>query len=102
MRLHSVSNPVEKFFLRPGYPSVFRIFIGVFFFALIGWAHGQRPPTTILTLDRSKISKVPTTSSAPAPSISHEVKDIFEKSAKAIVKIRGTDEHGDFAGTGFF
>ncbi|MEP6699516.1 MAG: S1C family serine protease [Verrucomicrobiota bacterium] len=35
-------------------------------------------------------------------SISHEVKDIFEKSAKAVVKIRGTDQHGDLAGTGFF
>ena len=35
-------------------------------------------------------------------SISREVKDIFEKSAKAIVKIRGTDQHGDLAGTGFF
>src|SRR3954470_3947322 len=35
-------------------------------------------------------------------SISREVKDIFEKSAKAVVKIRGTDQHGDLAGTGFF
>jgi serine protease Do len=44
---------------------------------------------------------------APAPepsstSISREVKDIFEKSGKAVVKIRGTDEHGDLSGTGFF
>src|SRR5256886_3350285 len=35
-------------------------------------------------------------------SISREVKDVFDKSAKAVVKIRGTDEHGEFAGTGFF
>ena len=35
-------------------------------------------------------------------SISREVKDIFEKSGKAVVKIRGTDEHGDLSGTGFF
>jgi len=35
-------------------------------------------------------------------SISREVKDVFNKSAKAVVKVRGTDEHGEFAGTGFF
>ena len=35
-------------------------------------------------------------------SISHEVKEIFEKSGRAVVKIRGTDEHGDLSGTGFF
>jgi serine protease Do len=35
-------------------------------------------------------------------SISREVKEIFEKAGKAVVKIRGTDEHGDLSGTGFF
>jgi serine protease Do len=47
--------------------------------------------------------------SAPVPaaessttSISREVKEIFEKSGKAVVKIRGTDQHGDLSGTGFF
>src|SRR5712671_3980061 len=39
----------------------------------------------------------PSTSSS-----SREVKEIFEKSGKAVVKIRGTDEHGDLSGTGFF
>src|SRR5437762_2225185 len=39
----------------------------------------------------------PTTSS-----ISREVKDIFEKAAKAVVKIRGTDAYGELSGTGFF
>src|SRR3954465_13160137 len=42
-------------------------------------------------------ASVPSTSS-----ISREVKEIFEKSGKAVVKIRGTDEHGDLSGTGFF
>ncbi len=42
-------------------------------------------------------SSVPSTSS-----ISREVKEIFEKSGKAVVKIRGTDEHGELSGTGFF
>lgn len=35
-------------------------------------------------------------------SISREVKEVFDKAAKAVVKVRGTDEHGEFAGTGFF
>src|SRR3954471_9197360 len=35
-------------------------------------------------------------------SISREVKEVFEKAGKAVVKIRGTDQHGDLSGTGFF
>jgi len=42
----------------------------------------------------------PSTSSTS--SISREVKDIFEKAAKAVVKIRGTDAYGELSGTGFF
>ena len=34
--------------------------------------------------------------------ISREVKDVFDRSAKAVVKIRGVDQHGELAGTGFF
>jgi serine protease Do len=37
-----------------------------------------------------------------ASSISHEVKDIFERCAKAVVKIRAADQHGELSGTGFF
>lgn len=35
-------------------------------------------------------------------SLSREVKDIFERCAKAVVKIEATDQHGDLSGTGFF
>ena len=35
-------------------------------------------------------------------SISREVKEVFERSAKAVVKIRAVDEHGKLSGTGFF
>jgi serine protease Do len=34
--------------------------------------------------------------------ISREVKEVFDRSAKAVVKIRGVDQHGELAGTGFF
>src|ERR1017187_136399 len=37
-----------------------------------------------------------------ATTISREVKDVFERSAKAVVKIHGADEHSEFFGTGFF
>src|SRR5437764_12120247 len=37
-----------------------------------------------------------------ADSVSREVKDIFERSRKSVVKIRAVDEHGKLAGTGFF
>ncbi len=37
-----------------------------------------------------------------ASSISREVKDVFERSAKAVVKIRAMDEHSEIVGTGFF
>lgn len=37
-----------------------------------------------------------------ADSISREVKQIFDRAAKAVVKIHGSDEHSDLSGTGFF
>jgi S1-C subfamily serine protease len=37
-----------------------------------------------------------------ATAISREVKDIFDRSAKAVVKIHGVDEHSEICGTGFF
>ena len=37
-----------------------------------------------------------------ATEISREVKDVFTRSARAVVKIRAIDEHGKLAGTGFF
>src|SRR6267378_3375521 len=38
-----------------------------------------------------------------APStISREVKDVFGRCAKAVVKIEATDQHGQLSGTGFF
>ncbi len=37
-----------------------------------------------------------------ANTISHEVKEIFDRAAKAVVKIRAVDQHGKISGTGFF
>jgi S1-C subfamily serine protease len=48
------------------------------------------------------VSEPPRTQEPSTTSISREVKEIYEKSGKAVVKIRGTDQHGDLSGTGFF
>lgn len=37
-----------------------------------------------------------------ASSISREVKQIFERCAKAVVKVHAADQHGELSGTGFF
>jgi serine protease Do len=37
-----------------------------------------------------------------ASTISHQVRDIFERAARAVVKIHGVDEHSEICGTGFF
>src|SRR6266513_623635 len=37
-----------------------------------------------------------------ATSVSHQVREIFERSGKAVVKIHGVDEHREICGTGFF
>src|SRR5262249_55725082 len=37
-----------------------------------------------------------------APNTSHQVRDIFERAAKAVVKNHGVDEHSEICGTGFF
>jgi S1-C subfamily serine protease len=39
---------------------------------------------------------------APPSSINREVRDVFERAAKAVVKIYAQDEHSDKVGTGFF
>src|ERR1043166_9292523 len=37
-----------------------------------------------------------------ATALSHQVKEIFERCSKAVVKIHGVDEHSEICGTGFF
>src|ERR1700730_608649 len=37
-----------------------------------------------------------------ATSLSREVKDVFDRCSKAVVKIEASDQHGELSGTGFF
>lgn len=70
-----------------------RLVFGLALFVGCSFAHAQEPAPA----SEPVRSPEPSTSS-----ISREVKEIFDKSGKAVVKIRGTDQHGDLSGTGFF
>lgn len=70
-----------------------RLVFGLALFVGCSFAHAQEPTPA----SEPVRSPEPSTSS-----ISREVKEIFDKSGKAVVKIRGTDQHGDLSGTGFF
>ncbi|MFN2476352.1 MAG: S1C family serine protease [Chthoniobacterales bacterium] len=50
------------------------------------------------------VAAVPAVRAQPqsASEISREVKEVFSRCAKAVVKIRATDQHGKLVGTGFF
>jgi serine protease Do len=63
----------------------------------LGIAFVRAQDTTPAPVSEPSRTQEPSTSS-----ISREVKEIYEKSGKAVVKIRGTDQHGDLSGTGFF
>ncbi len=92
-------RPLSDFSLTPeSFSRSLRVAASGFVFGLAFFATG--------TSARAQIFAIPGLFRTQAPpsttSISREVKDVFEKSAKAVVKVRGTDEHGEFSGTGFF
>ena len=64
------------------------------------------PAPAFSSLAGLAILAVATSLSAQQPAeptaISREVKEVFDRCAKAIVKIEATDQHGDLSGTGFF
>src|SRR2546423_4772012 len=50
----------------------------------------------------TSLSAQQTPDSSSTLTLSREVKDVFERCAKAVVKIEATDQHGQLSGTGFF
>src|SRR5881394_3629720 len=79
-RLSNFSRPPEAAF-RFQFAAVSRLVLALIFFAA---------PDLLRAQDQS------------AASISRQVKDVFERVAKAVVKIHGVDEHCEISGTGFF
>jgi S1-C subfamily serine protease len=90
----------RRFSNRQGFLAVVlsRFLFGLAFFVVVPIAPAQEAasPTPTPTPEPSRAPESSTSS------ISREVKEIFEKSGKAVVKVRGTDQHGDLSGTGFF
>jgi len=60
---------------------LFRLTLGLSFLAAIARVYGQEESAT---------------------AVSGHVKEVFERAAKAVVKIHGIDEHCEISGTGFF
>jgi len=73
-------NRAPEFRSRFRFVSLFRLPLGLSFLAAISVVYAQEQSAT---------------------AISH-VKDVFERAAKAVVKIHGVDEHCEISGTGFF
>ena len=71
----------------------FRLAFAFTVLGAVALARGQEAPAP---------ASPPPTPESSTNSISREVKEVFEKAGKAVVKIRGTDQHGDLSGTGFF
>src|SRR6266699_2023271 len=73
--------------------------------AIISLKIYQQPETARVALQSPPTISVPARAVAQAEStaaISHQLKDIFQRAAKAVVKIHGVDEHSEICGTGFF
>jgi S1-C subfamily serine protease len=77
-------------------------------FALIfclsaGSLFAQEQPAKTTTSEKTKEMFERALSRAEsATAISHQIKDVFARAAKAVVKIHGVDEHSEICGTGFF
>src|SRR5438874_11474622 len=97
MRPPSDSNTTGKLLCQPILPAVSRLSFSFAFLVIAGVACAQGP-----SMNRSAQPRLASLPEPATTSISRGVKDVFEKSAKAVVKVRGTDELGEFAGTGFF
>ena len=89
------SKVPREFSLRPLRLPVNRIVPAVVVLAMGATVHAQEPA-------QPAGAAIPAPQQQSADSLSREVKEVFAKSAKAVVKIRGRDKHGKLVGTGFF
>src|SRR5437762_1766684 len=79
-RLSDFNRAPESLF-RLRFMPLFRLALGLSFLAAISLVYAQEESTT---------------------AVSRHVKEVFERAAKAVVKIHGVDEHCEISGTGFF
>src|SRR6266508_4339578 len=76
-------------------------------FALIlclsaGSLFAQEQPAKTTSEKTKKMFERALSRAESATAISHQIKDVFARAAKAVVKIHGVDEHSEICGTGFF
>src|SRR5712672_1887843 len=74
-------SPAPEFLFRFHFASIRRLAVALSLFAAISIVNAQEESAT---------------------AVSRQVKEIFERTAKAVVKIHGVDEHCEISGTGFF
>jgi serine protease Do len=79
-RLSDFNRAPESLF-RFRFMPLFRLALGLSFLPAISLVYGQEESAT---------------------AVSRHVKEVFERAAKAVVKIHGVDEHCEISGTGFF
>src|SRR5438270_12837828 len=96
MRPLSDSNATGELLFPSVLPAVSRFSLSFALLVIAGVACAQGPSMSLSALPRLTSLPDPSTTS-----ISRGVKDVFDKSANAVVKVHGTDEHGEFAGIGF-
>ena len=72
-----------------------------FVFAFIAVAACNRQ-STAQAQPQPGLPAAPLSEEKSVATISREVKDVFDRCAKAVVKIEATDPHGELSGTGFF
>src|SRR5881398_961177 len=63
---------------------------------------GQEKSATATTDQTKELLERAVAQAESTAAISHQLKDVFERAAKAVVKIHGVDEHSEICGTGFF
>src|SRR6266404_2128326 len=81
MRRRSSFSCSPEFFLQARLAVVSQLALALGFFVSAGLLRGQNQSAT---------------------TISREVKDVFDRASKAVVKIQASDQHGELSGTGFF
>src|SRR5207247_10453750 len=63
---------------------------------------GQEKSATATTDQTKELLERAIAQAESTAAISHQLKDVFQRAAKAVVKIHGVDEHSEICGTGFF
>ena len=102
MRRRSGSRVARQTRLPFSVSAVARLLTFAIAVAIAAGVHAVEPTPAAPSPQPQLSPAAPSHEERSATAISREVKEIFNRSAKAVVKIRATDKHGRLSGTGFF